>query len=78
MAKVKTWVWIVAGVIGLGILGIVAMAAAGLWFVRSHVDVRSTTVTAASRRNTARTGGGARARQRLSRRRRCFALAQLA
>jgi hypothetical protein len=48
MAKVKTWVWIVAGVIGLGILGIVAMAAAGLWFVRSHVDVRSTTVTAVS------------------------------
>ena len=48
MAKVKTWVWIVAGVVGIGILGIVAMAAAGLWFVRSHVDVRSTTVTAAS------------------------------
>jgi hypothetical protein len=48
MAKVKTWVWVVVGVIALGILGIVAMAAAGLWFVRSHVDVRSTTVTAAS------------------------------
>jgi hypothetical protein len=48
MAKVRTWVWIVAGVIGLGILGIVAMAAAGLWFVRSHVDVRPTTLTAAS------------------------------
>jgi len=48
MAKVKTWVWIVAGVVGLGILGIVAMAAVGLWFVRSHVDVRQTTVTAAS------------------------------
>jgi hypothetical protein len=48
MAKVKTWVWVIAGVIGLGILGIVAMAAAGLWFVRSHVDVRQTTVTAAS------------------------------
>jgi hypothetical protein len=48
MAKVKTWVWIIAGVVGIGILGIVAMAAAGLWFVRSHVDVRATTVTAAS------------------------------
>jgi hypothetical protein len=48
MAKVRTWVWIIAGVIGLGILGIVAMAAAGLWFVRSHVEVRTTTVTAAS------------------------------
>ena len=48
MAKVKTWVWIVGGVVALGILGIVAMAATTLWFVRSHVDVRATTVTAAS------------------------------
>jgi hypothetical protein len=48
MAKVKTWVWVVVGVIALGILGIVAMAAAGLWFVRSHVNVQQTTVTAAA------------------------------
>jgi hypothetical protein len=48
MAKVKTWVWVVIGVIALGILGIVAMAAAGLWFVRSHVEVRQTTVAAAT------------------------------
>lgn len=48
MAKVKAWVWVIVGVIAVGILGIVAMAAAGLWFVRSHVDVRQTTVTAAS------------------------------
>ncbi len=46
MAKVKTWVWIVVAVVAMGILGIVAMAAAGLWFVRSHVDIRSTTATA--------------------------------
>ncbi|HVD94282.1 MAG TPA: hypothetical protein VNC21_18425, partial [Vicinamibacterales bacterium] len=26
-----------------GILGIIGMAAAGLWFVKSHVDIRSTT-----------------------------------
>jgi hypothetical protein len=48
MAKVKTWVWIVVGVIALGILGIVAMAAAGLWFVRSHVNIQSATVSAAT------------------------------
>ena len=48
MAKVKTWVWIVIGVIAVGILGIVTMAAAGLWFVRSHVNVQSTTVAAAA------------------------------
>jgi hypothetical protein len=48
MAKVKTWIWIVVGVIAIGILGIVAMAAAGLWFVRSHVNIQAATVTAAS------------------------------
>jgi hypothetical protein len=48
MAKVKTWVWVVIGVIAIGIRGIVAMAAAGLWFVRSHVDVQQTTAAAAS------------------------------
>lgn len=46
--KVKTWVWVVVGVIVVGILGVVAMAAAGLWFVKSHVDIRSTTTAAAS------------------------------
>jgi len=48
MAKVKTWVWVVAGVVAAGILAIVAMAAAGLWFVRSHVDVKQTTSAAAT------------------------------
>jgi hypothetical protein len=48
MAKVKTWVWVVIGIVVAGILGIVAMAAAGLWFVRSHVDIRSITVSAAT------------------------------
>ena len=38
--KVKTWVWIVGGIVALGILCVIAMAAAGLWFVRSHVDIR--------------------------------------
>jgi hypothetical protein len=46
--KVKTWVWVVVGVVVLGILGVIAMAAAGLWFVKSHVDIRPTTVAAAS------------------------------
>ena len=48
MAKVRTWIWVVAGIVAVGILGIVAMAAAGLWFVRSHVDIRSTSVAAVS------------------------------
>jgi hypothetical protein len=48
MAKVKTWVWVVIGVIAAGILGVVVLAAAGIWFVRSHINVQTTTVTAAT------------------------------
>jgi hypothetical protein len=46
--KVKTWVWVVVGIVVCGILGVIAMAAAGLWFVKSHVDIRTTTVSAAT------------------------------
>jgi hypothetical protein len=46
--KVKPWVWIVVGVVVIGILGVIAMAAAGLWFVKSHVDIRPMTTAAAS------------------------------
>jgi hypothetical protein len=44
--KVKTWVWVVVGLLVVCVLGVIAMAAAGLWFVKSHVDIRSTTTTA--------------------------------
>jgi hypothetical protein len=44
--KVKPWVWIVVGVVVFGILGVIAMAAAGLWFVKSHIDIRTTTTAA--------------------------------
>src|SRR3954468_22833438 len=46
--KVKNWVWVVGGLVVWGILGVIAMAAAGLWFVKSHVDIRTTTVAAAT------------------------------
>ena len=46
--KVKPWVWIVVGIVVLGILGVIAMAAAGLWFVKSHVNIQSTTPAMAS------------------------------
>lgn len=45
--KIKTWVWVVLGVVVLGILCVIAMAAAGLWFVKSHVDIRPTTTATA-------------------------------
>jgi len=46
--KVKPWVWIVVGIVVFGILGVIAMAAAGLWFVKSHVSIRSSTPAVAS------------------------------
>ena len=46
--KIKPWVWIVVGIVVFGILGVIAMAAAGLWFVKSHVNVQSTTTAVAS------------------------------
>lgn len=41
MAKVKTWVWVVVGIFAACILALVAMAAAGLWFAKTHIDIRS-------------------------------------
>jgi Tfp pilus assembly protein PilE len=46
--KVKTWVWVVVGVVVVGILGVITMAAASLWYIKSHVNVRATTVAAAT------------------------------
>ena len=46
--KVKAWVWIIVGIVVFGILGVIAMAAAGLWFVKSHVNVQTTTQAVAS------------------------------
>jgi len=47
-AKVKTWVWVVVGIAVFCILSVIALAAAGLWFVKSHVDIRPTTAAAAT------------------------------
>jgi hypothetical protein len=41
MAKVKTWIWIIVGLFVMGVMGLVAMAAAGVWFAKTHIDVRS-------------------------------------
>ena len=47
--KVKTWIWVVVGVIVVGILGIVAMAAASLYYVSRHVNTREVSPAMASR-----------------------------
>jgi hypothetical protein len=48
MARVKTWIWVVVGVIAAVILCVIALAAAGIWFIRTHVNVQPTTVAAAT------------------------------
>lgn len=45
----RTWIWIVAGIAVVGILGIVAMAAAGLYFATRHIETRSASPGAAAR-----------------------------
>ena len=47
MAKAKTWILIIAGLFVMGVMGLVAMAAAGLWFAKTHIDIRSTPTPAA-------------------------------
>ena len=47
-SRVPTWAWIVIAIVTLGVLGVIALAAAGLWFVRAHVNVHTTTVAAAT------------------------------
>ena len=39
--KVKTWVWIVVGIVTFGILCVIAMAGAGFYFVSQHFDART-------------------------------------
>jgi hypothetical protein len=45
--KAKTWIWVVVGVVAFGILGVIAMAAAGLWFAKTHINIRPETSAAA-------------------------------
>ena len=47
--KVKTWVWVVIGGAVLCILGLVAIAAVGFYFVSQHIETKpATAATAAS------------------------------
>ena len=47
--KVKTWVWVVAAVVVIGILGIIAMAGVGIYFFSQHIETRTETPAGASR-----------------------------
>jgi hypothetical protein len=47
--KVKTWIWVVIAIVVLGILGIVAMAGAGLYFASQHIRTHEASPASAAR-----------------------------
>ena len=47
--KVKTWVWVVAGIFIVGILGIVAMAGVGIYFFSQHIETSTASPALAER-----------------------------
>lgn len=46
--KVKTWVWVVIGVVVAGVLLVVALAGAGIYFFSQHVKASHTTASGAA------------------------------
>lgn len=47
--KVKTWIWIIAAVVIVGILGLVAMAGVGFYYASQHIDTRAASPTSAAK-----------------------------
>jgi hypothetical protein len=48
-AKVKTWVWVVVGIVVAGILCVVALAGVGVYFFTQHINTRSASPAVAAR-----------------------------
>lgn len=42
MAKRRTWIWIIGGLAAAGLLSVVALAGAGIYFVSRHVHAETT------------------------------------
>jgi hypothetical protein len=47
--KVKTWVWVLVGVLVTCVVGVVAIAGAGFYFFTRHIETRTVSPAAASR-----------------------------
>ena len=47
--RVRTWIWIIVGVVALCILGAIAMAGVGLYLFTQHIDTHSATAASAAR-----------------------------
>jgi hypothetical protein len=54
--RVKTWVWVVAAVVIVGILGIIAMAGVGFYFFSQHVRTQAASPSSAAREFAAVSG----------------------
>ena len=46
--KVKTWVWIIVSIVVVGVLFVIAMAGAGLYFFSQHISARNVSATTAA------------------------------
>ncbi len=64
--KVKTWVWVLLGVIVTCVVGVVAIAGAGFYFFTRHIETR--TVSPATASQGVRGGQGAVRRAEAARR----------
>jgi hypothetical protein len=47
--KVKTWIWVVAAIFVIGILGIVALAGVGIYFFSQHIQTTTASPALAER-----------------------------
>ena len=41
--RIKTWIWVIVGIVVICILGVVAMAGAGFYFFSQHFDTQAAT-----------------------------------
>jgi hypothetical protein len=46
--KVKTWVWIIVSIVVVGVLFVIAMAGAGLYFFSQNISARNVSATTAA------------------------------
>jgi hypothetical protein len=46
--KVRTWIWIVVGVVAFGILCVIVMAGAGMYYVARNIETRTVSSATAS------------------------------
>ena len=46
--KVKTWVWVIVGIAAVGVLCVIAMAAAGIYYFTQNIEARKASPTVAA------------------------------